>query len=190
MVPPVVGQDGGALDNIIWILLPLLCCIMSMSQRGGDRQPSRETATESWYTIQDMEATFSEIEEETAEWRRQAEERRQETSGSITSKLRGVLGGRRDEERYVVKETTPPRLYRMDDSTGPIFFELTEVEGGGTVVKTTYSQAIKSRMAKLKARLPLKIPATPIGKRCPACGKPVLPEFSLCPYCGEKLMTE
>ncbi|MFB0558072.1 MAG: zinc ribbon domain-containing protein, partial [Candidatus Bathyarchaeia archaeon] len=156
----------------------------------GERQPAREAVTESWYTVKDMEATFSEIEEETTEWRRQAEERRQERSESFTSKLRGVLGGGRDEERYVVKETVPPRLFRMDDSTGPIYFELTEVEGGGTVVKATYNQMVKSQMAKFKAKLPLKIPATPIGKHCPSCGKPVLPDFSLCPYCGEKLITE
>jgi uncharacterized OB-fold protein len=45
-------------------------------------------------------------------------------------------------------------------------------------------------MAKLKADLPLRIPATPVGHRCPACGKPVLPEFNVCPYCGEKIIKE
>jgi len=96
----------------------------------------------------------------------------------------------RTEERFVAKEAISPRLYRMNDRSGPIYFELTEVEGGGTVVKTTYNSSIKGRMAKFKAGLPLKIPATPIGNRCPSCGKPVLPEFILCPYCGEKLIRE
>ena len=78
----------------------------------------------------------------------------------------------------------------MVDRTGPIYFELTDVEGGGTVVKTEYNFSIKSLMARFKAGLPLKIPAAPIGNRCPACGKSVLSEFSLCPYCGEKLIKE
>jgi len=82
-----------------------------------------------------------------------------------------------------------PRLFRLTDAVaGPVYFELTEVEGGGTVVKATYSSSIKRQVAEFKARSPLKIPAVPIGKRCPACGKAVLPEFVLCPYCGEKLM--
>jgi DNA repair exonuclease SbcCD ATPase subunit len=25
------------------------------------------------------------------------------------------------------------------------------------------------------------------GRKCPFCGKDVLPQFKLCPYCGEKL---
>jgi hypothetical protein len=189
LIPPIVGQEGGGFD-IIWILLPLLCCLMAMGQRGGERPQAGGTVNESWYTIQDMESTYSAIEEETVEWRRQAEERDKETSGSITARFRGILGGGKQVERYAVKETVPPRLYSMTDRTGPIYFELIEVEGGGTVVQATYDQAIKSRMARLKAKLPLKIPAVPIGKRCPTCGKAVLPEFSLCPYCGEKLITE
>lgn len=188
LIPPIVGQEGGGLD-IFWILLPLLCCLM-MSQRGGERTQASGEVIEHWYTIQDTEATYSAIEEEASEWRKQAEERRQESAGSITSRLKGVLGGGKEEERYAIKETIPPRLYSMTDKTGPIYFELTEVEGGGTVVQATYNNAIKSRVARFKAKLPLKIPAVPIGKRCPTCGKAVLPEFSLCPYCGEKLITE
>ncbi len=188
-IPPIVGQEGGGFD-IFWILLPLLCCLMMMGQRGGERTQASGEVTEHWYTIQDMETTYSAIEEETAEWRKQGEERRQESSGSITSRLRGVLGGGKQEERYAVKETIAPKLYSMTDRTGPIYFELTEVEGGGTVVQATYNNAIKSRVARFKAKLPLKIPAVPIGKRCQACGKAVLPEFNLCPYCGEKLITE
>jgi len=58
------------------------------------------------------------------------------------------------------------------------------------VVKATYNSALKGRVAKLKAVLPLKIPATPVGLNCPSCGKPVLREFNLCPYCGSKLIKE
>ena len=187
LISSLVAQEGGGGIDFIWFLLPLLCCMMA-GQRGG-KPPESRTATESWYTVQDIEATYSAIEERAAEWREEAEASKP-TSGSLVSKLRGALGGRRDVERFVEKETSPPRLYQMVDSTGPIYFELTEVEGRGTVVKTSYNPYIKVRMAKFKADLPLKIPATPIGHRCPSCGKPVLPEFSLCPYCGEKMIEE
>lgn len=182
----VAQAEGGVLD-IIWILLPLVCCVL-MGQR-GERPQGPRTTTESWYTIKDIEATYASIEAKATEWRKEAEERKS-TSDSLVSKLRGALGMRKDVDRFVEKEANSPRLYRMDDSTGPIYFELTEVEGGGTVVKTMYSPDIKVQMAKFKADLPLKIPATPIGLRCPACGKPVLSEFRLCPYCGEKLIKE
>jgi len=115
-------------------------------------------------------------------------EEAKERAGSFISKLMGIFRRGQDEERFIVKETNPPRLYKIVDISGSIFFELTEVEGGGTVVKATYPSSVKSRMARFKARLPLKIPAAPIGDRCPSCGKPVLPEFILCPYCGEKLI--
>ena len=28
------------------------------------------------------------------------------------------------------------------------------------------------------------------SRRCPSCGKDLLPEFKLCPYCGEKIVTK
>jgi len=130
---------------------------------------------------------FKTIEGTVAEWRKEAEEKI-ETSGGVFSSLRGMLGGGKPEDRFVEKETISPRLYRLSDPTGPIYFELTEVIGGGTVVKATFGSDLRSKMARFKASLPLKIPATPVGNRCPACGKPLLPEFNLCPYCGEKII--
>ena len=147
----------------------------------------KETVSESWYTIEDIETTFKTIEANVAEWHKEAEEKK-ETSKGILSNLKTVFSGRKSEDRFVTKETISPRLTRLSDPTGPIYFELTEVIGGGTVVKATFSSELRSRMAKFKASLPLKIPATPIGNRCPTCGKPVLPEFNLCPYCGEKII--
>jgi len=188
LLSSLVGQsDGGGLD-IIWLLIPLFFCMMTRDQR-GERSTELVTVTESWYTTQDIEATFEAIEAVSAEWRKEHEDRREEPK-SMTDRLRGFLGSRRDEESFVVKETIPPRLYRMNDRTGPVYFELTEVVGGGAVVKATYGSPIKRRIAKFKAGLPLAIPATPIGKHCPSCSKPVLPEFSLCPYCGEELLKE
>lgn len=189
MISPFVNQGEGGGFDIFWIILPLLCCVMAMAQSRGEKKPERGTMTESWFTTQNIEITYQSIEEETAEWRREAEERKEEPT-SFTSKLIGAFSRGKAVERFVVKEELPSRLYRLTDSTGPIYFELTEVEGGGTVVKATYNSSIKGRMAKFKAGLPLKIPAAPIGNRCPSCGKSVLPEFILCPYCGEKLMRE
>jgi hypothetical protein len=160
--------------------------IFFQGRRGDDgRGAVKETVSESWYTVQDIETMFKTIEGIVTEWRKEAEEK-MEASKGILSNLKSAFGEGKPEDRFVTKETIPPRLYRLSDPTGPIYFELTEVIGGGTVVKATYSSELRGKMAKFKASLPLKIPATPIGNRCPACGKPVLPEFNLCPYCGEK----
>ncbi len=189
-IEALVNQEGGGIFDILWLILPILLCFMLMGRgrgSGGKGDAAQETVSESWYTVQDIETTFKTIEATVAEWRKEAEEKREASKGALSS-LRGVLGGGKPEDRFAVKETIPPRLYRMSDPTGPIYFELTEVVGGGTVAKATFSSQLKSKMAKFKASLPLKIPATPIGNRCPACGKPVLPEFNLCPYCGEKII--
>jgi len=154
---------------------------------GGKGDSTNETDSESWYTPQDNETTYKTIEAAVNEWRKEVEEKAETSKGALSG-LRGILGGGKTEDRFVVKETIPPRLYRISDPTGPIYFELTEVEGGGSVVKAMFNSGIKGKMAKFKASLPLKIPANPIGNRCPACGKPVLPEFNLCPYCGEKII--
>jgi len=184
LIPPNVSQ--GATD-ILWYILPIICCVLMMTQSRGEQraEPPRSEA-ESWYTTQSIEETYRSIENETADWRKKAQER-SERSGSFLSRLRGRAP--KPEERFVVQETMSPRLFRLTDAVaGPVYFELTEVEGGGTVVKATYSSSIKRQVAEFKAKSPLKIPAAPIGNRCPACGKAVLPEFVLCPYCGEKLM--
>ena len=186
----LVNQEAGGGLDIFWILLPVLCCLIFFSQGRGARGgggAAKETVSETWYTPQDKETTYKTIEATVAEWRKEAMEKSEATKGTLSS-LRRILGGGKPVDRFVVEETIPPRLYRLSDPTGPIFFELTEVEGGGSVVKATFSSDLRNRMARFKASLPLKIPATPIGNRCPACGKPVLPEFNLCPYCGEKII--
>jgi len=72
---------------------------------------------------------------------------------------------------------------------GTLYFELIEVEEGGTTVKASYGSGAKNRIVDFKARSPLKIPRVPIGNNCPSCGKAVLREFTLCPYCGQKLIS-
>jgi len=187
MILSLIGQEGGGFD-FIWYLLPLLCCFMTMGQRGESRQESG-TESESFYTTQDIQESFGRIEEEVAKWRQEALERK-EASGGVVSSIRRLIGGGQPAERFVEEENSPPRLLSLTDSSGPVYFELTEVEGGGTVVKATYGRSIRRRVATLKAELPLKIPATPVGLNCPSCGKPVLREFNLCPYCGSELIKE
>ena len=187
LIIPFVGQ----LDNTTFLLL--LCCLVAMipSLFGGGQSDARPTTeTDTWYTTQKIAETYEAIEQETAEWRKKAEETAARDSSAVTRLRRAFSRGRR-EGRYVVQEGVPPKLFKLkDDVVGPIYFELTEVEGGGTVVKTTYSSQIKDRIATFKTRLPLKIPAVPLGDKCPACGKSVLRDFLLCPYCGQQLVRE
>jgi hypothetical protein len=190
MIPPFVGQEGGGVDWLM-LLLPILVCFLCMGQSQGGSAPQKgNTETESWYTPQGIDEAYAAIVAEATEWRRKAEEEASSTSESITSKLRGIMGGGRKQARFEVKEEMAPRLYRMTDRSGPVYFELTEVEEGGTVVKATYDSSIKARITRFKAEQPLKIPAIPVSKRCQVCSKPVLPEFVVCPYCGEKLHEE
>jgi hypothetical protein len=189
LIPPLVGQDGGGFD-IIWLLLPLLCCMLMTGQRGEERRPTEGQLTEHWYTTQNIEEIYSAIEKELTDWKERAEEKAAATPESFIDRLRNTLSRQKSKVGVTIKESIPPRLFSMEDNSGPIYFELTEVEGGGTVVQTTFNNLIKNQMARFKTTLPLKIPATPVGKHCPACGKPILPEFNLCPYCGEELIKE
>ena len=188
MIPPFVGQEGGGLD-LITMLLPLLVCMLCMGQSQGQQAPQGETTTDTWYTPQGIEEAYAAIVAEADLWRMEAAEETAKASGSMISRLGSALG-RRPKERFEVREEVPPRLYRMVDRNGPIYFELTEVDGGGTVVKATHDSNVKARITRFKAGQPLRIPSIPVGKRCQTCGKPVLPEFSVCPYCGEKLIQE
>ena len=189
MIPPFIGQEGGTLDWLIW-LLPLGICFLYMGQSQGESEPPSNTETDYWYTPQGIEETYAAIVGEISEWRKKEAEEASASSESIFSKLSGALGRKRRQERFQVNEEIAPRLYSMADRSGPIHFELTEVDEAGTVVKATYNSSIKAWIIGFKANQPLKIPATPVSKRCQTCGKPVLPEFSVCPYCGEKLIEE
>jgi hypothetical protein len=183
-----IGQDGGGVFDFIWLLLPFLCCLMAMGPRGEKPQESgRET--ELFYNTQGINKSFEEVEKEVDNWIREAREDKKDPQGVLPS-LRRLLGERAPPERFVEIEKNPPRLYSLEDPTGPIYFEFTEVEGGGTVVKATFDFSLKEKVAKLKAGLPLKIPSTPVGLKCPSCGQSILQEYNLCPYCGSELIKE
>jgi hypothetical protein len=179
---------NGEID-IIAFLFPILCCLTAiiLERQARSAPQSEPFFDELWFTNLNIEEAYKSIVKEVDGWR-DSLKKRQESNKSLISRARG----RGNRERFIVKQDVPPKLYRIfDEQMGDIYFELIEVEEGGTVVKATYkSPKVKELIASFKAKQPTKIPAAPIGKRCPACGKPVLPEFKLCPYCGQKLIED
>ena len=187
MIFPLIAQEGLG-SNWLWYLLPLACCLLTMTQRGEDYSQSAQDS-DTFYTSLSIEDSFKEVDDRIELWRIDAKENESNEKG-IAASIRKMIGGRKKTERFTVVDKTAPRLLNLNDVTGSIYFEFTPVEDGGTVVKVTYSQLLRGRMKRMKADLPVKIPATPIGLKCPSCGKPVLHEFNLCPYCGTKLIKE
>jgi len=189
LIASLVSQtEGGTLDMILWVLPVVLCYMMARGQMGGEKTPKGEMLVDSWFTPQGIDEAYVAVIAETDLWR--TEEATRSPPSSMIARLLSSFNQRGSKERFVLQEEFPPRLYRLEDSTGPLFFELTSVEGGGTVVKTMHNYALKARIARFRASQPAKIPATPIGLNCPSCGKPVLQEYVVCPYCSEKLIKE
>jgi hypothetical protein len=188
MIEAFIGQEGGDGLGLIWLLLPLLCCMLSMGGR-GEKPVGTSRERDNFYTTQEIEEAFGVVEERINKWRFEAKDR-SDDQGGIVSTIRNFLGRGAPPERFQEKDKEPPRLISLNDATGQVYFEFTEVSDGGTVVTATYGSQLKDRVAKLKADMPLKIPATPIGLNCPSCGKPVQKDFELCPYCGETLIKE
>ena len=167
------------LPEIEWFLflLPLLICFCMMQSR---RRPlATATETDVWFTSQGIEEVFEAIKKETDGWRREAESEQMKAP-------RPIFGTpKRGEIRFEVAESIAPRLHNlMDRREGKFVFELTEVEGGGTSIKASYTTVAKSRMQTFRARLPAKIPYA--WEPCSSCSEYVLPEFAICPYCGHK----
>jgi hypothetical protein len=188
MILSLIAQEASGGFDYMWLLLPLLCCALTMGgQRGGKSSQESVPESDAFYTAQNIQESYERIGVEIEQWRLAAQEKKPE--GLVSNVVRR-LRGEGKQERFVEKERSPPRLISLTDVSGPIFFELTEVEGGGTVIKATYSSDLKARFAKLKAALPLKIPVSPIAFNCPTCSKSVLKDFNLCPYCGSKLIKE
>ncbi|HUS78330.1 MAG TPA: zinc ribbon domain-containing protein [Patescibacteria group bacterium] len=160
-----------------------------MNQGKGNRGKG-DTVVKSWYTTLVVEDAYSAVVEESDTWREEDKRNAERISSSLAYRAPTLLSGRRAGDRFEAAEEIPPRLYRMQNRTGPIYFELINVAEGGTVVKATYPSSIRARVMRFKATQPLEIPRIPLGTRCPSCGQAVLPEFSLCPYCGEEMLKE
>jgi hypothetical protein len=184
----LIGQESSGSTSLLWWLIPLLCCYLAFGQR-EESPKETEKEVETFYTIVNIDESFEALMEKIEVWRLDEKKMGYDEKG-IGVSIRKIVGRNKNKERFVEIDKQPPRLYSMKDVTGAVYFELTPVEGGGTVIKITYNPLLKGRMARFKAALPLKIPATPIGLKCPSCGKPVLHEFNLCPYCGTDLIKE
>lgn len=182
-----IAQEGLGSNWLLW-LLPLALCILTITQK--NEEPSTSTQlSDNFYTTLSVEDAFNTIQHKVDQWRIDAKESDINEKG-LTATIRKIVGGNKKTDRFTELESKIPRLLSINDVTGSIFFEFIPVEDGGTVVKVSYSHLLNGRMKRMKADLPITIPATPIGLKCPSCAKPVLKEFNLCPYCGTKLMKE
>jgi hypothetical protein len=104
-------------------------------------------------------------------------------------KSRNPFSRKKPETRYNVEKVDPPRIYRVNDAEdGPLFFEFSEAEGGGTQVKATFTAKTKSIVQTLKSEMPARQfnIAELLQKFCHSCGKQRQPDWQVCPYCGAK----
>jgi hypothetical protein len=168
--------------------------MFSLEGRAGG-QSHYSTESDLWFTPMNVKEAYEEVVNETNSWRKGVEEAKNKPKSSF-AKLKSVIDRGKKEEIFVVREAIAPRLYKLADGrAGLVYFEFTEVEEGGTVVKATYNTgskdnpSVKDRIAGFKARSSLIIPKTPVASQCPSCGKSVLREFKICPYCGQKLVS-
>lgn len=167
----------------MFLLLPLilLCCLLPMLMRGGmGRSVEIPREVDVWTTPQRIENVFDTIVREVESWREKVLTKPQKRSFPF------LKGGKEARGRFEIFQSIPPRLLKIvDRQEGEMVFELTEIEGGGTSVRASFSPYAKQRIQTFKAQLPAKIM---IGwQACPYCGKPTLSDYNLCPYCGQKL---
>jgi len=168
-----------------FFLLPLLllCCLLPLLFRGmGPRPTEVAKEVDVWITPQKIEDVFDGISKMVENWKA-------EIQAEPKKSLLPFVGGKKEEKRFEVVQSIPPRLLRVfDKREGETVFELTEIEGGGTSIRVSYHPFAKSRIQTFKAQFPAKILAG--WQSCPSCGKPILPDFVVCPYCSQKLKGE
>jgi hypothetical protein len=162
-------------SSLIIFIPVLLCLVLSVLQRGGGRRPSGPLDIEVSFVKENIEETYQKIIGLTEEWKK--EEPVKPTGVPI-------FGGTRRPTGFRIVEEVDPRLLKMESRVeGQVSFELTEVQGGGTSLKTMFSPQARSRVQMLKTQLPLTVTGL---KTCQSCSKMLLTEFSHCPYCGQK----
>src|SRR4030042_6918964 len=83
----VMQEETSIWDSLTW-LLPILCCLIFFTQGrgggGGGGGTVKETVSESWYTVDDIETMYKRIEATVAEWRKEAEEKRETSKGGLS----------------------------------------------------------------------------------------------------------
>ena len=165
--------------------LLLLCCMLPLLMRGQQQSSSAGISTEMdiWFTGYTPQETYDSVIKTVDKMREKAMSLPPKKSRNPFSRNKGP------QPRYVVDQADPPKLYKVSDrDDGPLVFEVSEAEGGGTMVKTTFTPRTRSSIQTLKTEMPVRKFVMPQPKEavCSSCGKPRLPEWQVCPYCGNK----
>ncbi len=160
------------------LLLPLLICCMLPTLFRQPQAPQETSESDSWYVTYGIQDAYDAVVKEVDSWRERAETRKKNRFASLSF---------RKPQYFVVDQSNSPRLYRVKDvQAGNVSFELTEVEGGGTAIKSTYDSKARALVQDFKAKMPVTIPSSG-PKVCPTCGKELMPDFKVCPFCGTKV---
>ena len=175
----------GIPDSLTQLLpLLLLCCMLPMLMR----QPQSSalgisTEMDIWFTGYTPQEAFDAVIKTVDALREKAMSLPPKKSRNPFLRKKGP------EAKYVVDQADPPKLYKVSDKNdGPLVFDISEAEGGGTMVKTTFTPRMRSAIQTLKTTMPVRKFVMPQTKEavCSSCGKPRLPEWQVCPYCGNK----
>ncbi len=178
--------EFGSIEQLLPLLL--LCCMiplfMNMGRTGGTPGAST-TDMDVWFTELTAQQSFDTIIKETDKFREKVEKEAEIKK----SKSRFSFLSRKPKQRYVVKEMVTPNIYRLlDQEEGPLYFEISNAEEGGTQIKAAFSDKNKEAIQGIKAKMPSRklMVARNTKFACPSCGKTRLPEWKICPHCGSQ----
>jgi uncharacterized membrane protein len=136
-------------ESFLFIIPIVICLLLSFTRRGPDSRGG-PLETETWYTQGDMARVYQMIREHTQEWMK--------AEVQVKQNRVSIFGGSTPSNVYKIMDENEPRLLKLHSAReGPITFELTEVQGGGTNVKTSHGVGAAARIQSLKAQLPLVV---------------------------------
>jgi hypothetical protein len=64
----LIGQEASGSNNLIWWLIPLLCCYLAFGQR-GESSKETEKEIETFYTVVNIDESFEVLMEKIEVWR-------------------------------------------------------------------------------------------------------------------------
>lgn len=173
--------DLGGLEQLLPMLL--LCCMIPlfMGRRGDSEGQMISTQMDIWFTDYTNQEAFDTITKATDELREKA------MAEAAAKKSRFSFLRRGKKERYTVDQDVSPHVYRVaDGNDGPMNFEISAAEGGGTQVKATFTPRTRNFVQGLKTNMPPRKLVAANVTVCPTCGRPKQPEWQVCPYDGTK----